>query len=56
MKPTFQDLEPIDPEVRQLYPHMTDEQLRESQANLKRVALLLFKIYHERARAAKTKN
>ena len=37
--------EPLDPGLRQLYAHMTDDQVRESQRNLRRYAALIVRIY-----------
>ena len=35
--------------INQLYPDLTSEQLAEAEANLRRFALVLAEIYHERS-------
>jgi hypothetical protein len=44
------DQEPIDPGLRKLYTHMTDDQVREAQRNLKRYVAVIVRIY-DRLRA-----
>ena len=39
------DEEPIDPGLRRLYAHMTDDQVREAQRNLCRYAAVILRIY-----------
>jgi len=38
------DKEPIDPGLRKLYAHMTDDEVREAQRNLRRYAAVILRI------------
>ena len=37
--------EPIDPGLRRLYTHMTDDQVRQAQQNLRRYVEIMMRIY-----------
>lgn len=50
LRPNINCMEEIDPELRELYPHFTDEELRESQENLEEYLKVVLRIY-ERMKA-----
>ena len=41
----YDNEEPIDPGLRQSYPYMTDDQIREVQRNLRRYVQVIIRIY-----------
>jgi hypothetical protein len=45
MMERMNNVEPIDPGLRRLYSHMTDDEVREAQRNLQRYLAVIVKIY-----------